>query len=241
MGILCIVAIAWGATISQRPGGIATPYWYNFTSGAPAAYYLAAPTLSANDTACGIAATQTITNKTLTSPTITSPTITGSGAISTSSTVTTTAGLSAGSAADSFLLNDTVELTNVNIKALRATKKPLIATPGADKFIEVVSAYLILDYGSNVLSESTDNLVIQYATSGDDITAAIEMTGFIDQAADTVMAVQPANPLAANAATDMVNNAVELYNTGDGEFGDNAGNDTTMTVKITYRIHKAGL
>jgi hypothetical protein len=150
-------------------------------------------------------------------------------------------GGSLGSATDSFLHTDTVELTNVNIKALRGTKKELIAAPGASNYIEVVSVNLILDYGANVLTESVDNLVVQYATSGDDITASIEMTGFIDQAADTIMVVNPSNPLAANAASDMLNNAVELFNTGDGEFGGNAGADTTMTVKITYRIHAAGL
>lgn len=143
--------------------------------------------------------------------------------------------------ASSSLHTDTVSLSNADIKALRGTKKELVATPGADKLVEVLSAVLILDYGSEVLTESTDNLVVQYATSGDDITAAIEMTGFIDQSADTVMAVRPSNPLAANAATDMVNNAVELFNTGDGEFGGNVSADTTMTVKITYRVHTAGL
>ena len=136
---------------------------------------------------------------------------------------------------------DTVELSNADIKALRATKKELVATPGAGYFVEVVSVALILDYGTNVLSESGDDLVVEYATSGDDITAAIEMTGFIDQVADTVMIVGPTNPLAANAAADMASNAVQLFNTGDGEFGDNAGADTTMTVKIAYRIHATGL
>jgi hypothetical protein len=71
LGILSIAAIAWAGTISQQPNGIATPKWYGYSSGAPASYYLAMPTLSANDTACGIAATQTLTNKTLTAPTIT--------------------------------------------------------------------------------------------------------------------------------------------------------------------------
>lgn len=150
-------------------------------------------------------------------------------------------GVSPGSATDSILMTDTVELSNADIKALRASPKELVATPGAGKFIELVSAVLILDYGSEVLTESSDNLVIQYGTSGDDITAAIEMTGFIDQAADTIMIVGPANPLAANAAADMVNNAITLFNTGDGEFGGNASNDTTMTVKVTYRIHATGL
>ena len=63
--VLMIAAVAWAGTISQKPYGIATPYWYGYSSGEPASYYLAMPTLSANDTACGIAATQTLTNKTM--------------------------------------------------------------------------------------------------------------------------------------------------------------------------------
>lgn len=163
------------------------------------------------------------------------------GAVTAASTVTATGGLSAGDAADTFLHMNTVELSNADIKALRGTKKELVAAPGANKFVEVVSVVLILDKGTEVLTESTDNLVVEYATSGDDITAAIEMTGFIDQAADTIMAVGPSNPLAANAASDMVNNAVQLFNTGDGEFAGNGSNDATMTVKIAYRIHADGL
>lgn len=81
-----LVAPAAAETVNVSPYGLATPYWYGYSAGAVADYYLAAPTLSANDTACGIAATQTLTNKTLTSPTVTgatisSPTITGASPI----------------------------------------------------------------------------------------------------------------------------------------------------------------
>jgi hypothetical protein len=139
------------------------------------------------------------------------------------------------------IYNDVVELSNADIKALRATPKVLVASPGADKYIEVLSVFLILDYGTDVLTESTDNLVVEFGTSNDDVTNTIEMTGFIDQAADTIMASYRSNPLAANAATDMINNTIELFNTGDGEFGGNATADTTMTVHIGYRVHTAGL
>lgn len=71
--LLIAVPFVMGAAvmgIQQFPRGVSSPYWYGYSSGAPASYYLAAPTLSANDTAAGIAATQTLTNKTLTSPVI---------------------------------------------------------------------------------------------------------------------------------------------------------------------------
>ena len=59
------VGLVQAGGISERPRGVATPYWYNYSSGSPASYYLAAPTLSANDTATGLLATQTLTNKTI--------------------------------------------------------------------------------------------------------------------------------------------------------------------------------
>jgi len=154
-------------------------------------------------------------------------------------TVTATGGVSAGNAADSFIYTDTVELSNVNIKALRATPITLVAAPGAANIVEVISVVLILDYGTNVLTESADNLVVEYA-SGQDITAAIEMTGFIDQAADQMAFILPAG-IATMTAANALNDAVQIFNTGDGEIAGNAANDTTMTVKISYRIHAAGL
>jgi hypothetical protein len=140
----------------------------------------------------------------------------------------------------SIIHHATVELTNADIKALRGTKKELVAAPAAGSFLELVSAVLILDYGSEALTESDDDLVIQYGTSGDDATAVMEMTGFIDQTADMIETVLGV-AITANAASDMVANSLELFNDGDGEFGGNASNDTTMTVKVAYRIHTAGL
>lgn len=129
----------------------------------------------------------------------------------------------------------TVQITNAEIKALRATPKDLVAAPGAGKFLEFVGATIILDYGSNVLTESADNLVIQY-DGGQDATAAIESTGFIDNNADIVAVIVPAT-IAAIASASVANDALELFNTGDGEIAGNAGADTTLTVKISYIIH----
>ena len=169
---------------------------------------------------------------------------TGTFALSSSDWGITTAGVvtklaSIGFDSLSVLKVDTVSLSSVDIKALRATKKTLVASPGAGYYVEVLSVVLILDYGTAVYTESVDNLVVQYATSGDDITAAIEMTGFIDQAADTIMTVYPINPQPANAASDMAANAVELFNTGDGEFA--GAGDGVMRVKVTYIVHPTGL
>jgi hypothetical protein len=140
----------------------------------------------------------------------------------------------------SVIYSATVACNNACIKALRAAPKELVAAPGADKFVELVSATLILNYGSEVLTESADDLVIQYNTSGTDITASIDSTSFMDSNADTIKIVQPSAVVLVTAANS-VNKAVELFNTGDGELAGNATNDTTMSIRVLYRVHTAGL
>ena len=135
----------------------------------------------------------------------------------------------------------TVELTNANIKALQATPKELVPAPGAGKVILPIEAILILDYGSEVLTESTDNLAIGWdSTSQVAAGEAIESGGFIDASADTITNWHMAKD-EANAASTIVNKNLCLKNTGDGEFGGNASNDTTMTVIVTYQILSCGL
>lgn len=162
------------------------------------------------------------------------------GNLTATGTATITGGVISGTSTTSLVKTDTVAITNSQIKALRTSAKELVATPGADKFLELISAVIIMNYGSEALTESEDNLVIEYATSGVDATAAIETTGTIAGTADVIMVV-PAIGIAGSAATNLINNALQLKNTGDGELGGNASNDTTITVKISYRVHTAGL
>lgn len=75
LALLVFATLAFAATVSVRPGGVAFPYWYSYSAGAKSTYYLTHPTLTANEEVVSLTATQTMTNKTLTSPTITSPTI----------------------------------------------------------------------------------------------------------------------------------------------------------------------
>ena len=140
--------------------------------------------------------------------------------------------------ADNTIKHATVNITNAQIKALRAAPKELVAAPGANKFIEFISAWLFLDYGSNVLTESDDNLAVKFTDgSGAAVSQTVEATGFIDQAADTLTNALPKIDAIVAAAAGAVNKALVLHNTGDGEYGGNAGADTVMKVKITYRIH----
>ena len=130
----------------------------------------------------------------------------------------------------------TVDLTNTEIKDLADTPVELVAAQGANTVIEFVSAIFILDYGSNVLVESDDNLVIEY--DGGDAAAvsqAIEMTGFIDQSADTITcAVSKVDPIDASA--DIVNKNLALFNSG-GNFTGNVTADTVIRVITSYRVH----
>lgn len=131
-----------------------------------------------------------------------------------------------------------VSLTNAEIIGMRGAAKTLVAAPGAGKVLEFVSAILKMNYGgSNVFTESSDNMAIKYTDgSGAAVSDTIEATNFIDAAATTTTnaIVKKDNIVAyANAA----NKALVLHNTGDGEYAGNAAADNTMDVIVTYRVH----
>lgn len=129
-----------------------------------------------------------------------------------------------------------VSIAVAAIKTLRATPVELVAAQGADTLIQFVSAVLVLTAGSEVLSESADNLAIEYDDgSAAPVTGAIEMTGFIDQAADT-MTNAIASADAIDALADVVNKNIAILNTGDGEFAGNASDDAALDVYVTYRV-----
>ncbi len=127
-----------------------------------------------------------------------------------------------------------VTLSNAEIKGIRASPKELVAAPGAGKLVVPSLVVLSLNAGSEVLTESADNMVVEYSNSGVDITGAIEATGFIDQAADTTAAYIISSIAALAEATEGVNESVVLFNTGDGEYAGNASNDATMDVVVVY-------
>lgn len=130
-------------------------------------------------------------------------------------------------------------LTNSNIKNLRATPKELVAAPGAGKWVELISAWLFLDYGSNALTETADNMAVKYVDgSGAAASQTIEATNFIDATADTFTNVLPKIDTIV-ASANLVNKALVLHNTGDSEYGGNAANDTTMKAYVCYRVHTA--
>ncbi len=105
--ILMMAGLSWAGAVSERPNGIATPYWYSFSSGAKSTYYLEHPTLTANDQVVAEDATQTLTNKTLTGPTITGPTMTN--VLLPAEIVTATNVITASEAGKVFYLNSATE------------------------------------------------------------------------------------------------------------------------------------
>jgi hypothetical protein len=159
------------------------------------------------------------------------------GTLAVTGVVTLTAGAVIGA---SKVITTKTSLTSAQVKALRATPLAVSVAPGADYMIEFIGALLILDYGSNVFTESSDNLVIEYETSGVDASAAITSNGFLTATADTITTVIPAT-IAGAAASSFNNLKLMLKNTGDGEIAGNAANDSAVDVYCTYRIHALGL
>jgi len=138
------------------------------------------------------------------------------------------------------VLSTRITLTSEQVKALRATPQTLVPALGATKLIEFISATLFLNYGSNVFTESADNMAVKYEDgSGVAVSGTIEATGFIDQSADTITRATPAAD-AIVAAADALNKPLVLHNTGDGEYGGNAANDSTLTIWTLFRVIETG-
>ena len=129
-----------------------------------------------------------------------------------------------------------VTITAAEIKAARATPVELVAAQGAGNAVFFMGAQLKLNYGSEVFTETADNFAIKYTDgSGVAVSQTIENTGFIDQSADTMTNALPVVD-AIVAAASAENQALVLHNTGDGEIGGNASDDSTLTVRIFYQV-----
>lgn len=132
-----------------------------------------------------------------------------------------------------------VSLTAAQILDLADTPITLVAAPGAGQYLELVSAVLLLDHAGDGFAEDADNLEIHYENeAGAAATAAIEMTGFIDQVADTVLGVLPLAPV-ARAKTAVENKALVLTNIND-DFTDSGTTTSVLRVRTAYRTHPTG-
>lgn len=129
-----------------------------------------------------------------------------------------------------------VFLTSADVKALATSPFELLPAPGAGQAYQFLTASFELRYGTNVFTVGgADDLAIRYTDgAGVVVSEAIETTGFLDQAANTVTF--------ANAADDVIvtsagceNQSLVLDCTGVDPAG-NAGNDNELRVRIVYRM-----
>jgi len=138
--------------------------------------------------------------------------------------------------AETLIKYAAVSIKAAQVKAIRATPIELVAAPAAGKVLEFLSAVLMLDYGSEVFTESSDNLAVKYTNgSGAAASETIESGSFIDAAADTVIKAE-----AVKDTIMVVAAALVLHNTGDGEIAGNASEDSVLRVKVAYRVHTTG-
>ena len=125
-----------------------------------------------------------------------------------------------------------VEITAIQLKAIRATAIPLVVATeaGAGKAIIPMAVSLKFDAGTEVLTETADNLAIKYAGGAEAMT--IETTGLIDQATDQ----NRYQGVAEAVLTPVANTALVLQNTGDGEIAGNVSDDAKLYVRTFYRV-----
>ena len=137
-------------------------------------------------------------------------------------------------AASGFLQYADKTITAAELKLIRATPITLVAAPAAGSVHMLIGAMIKLNYGSEVFTETADNLAIRYTDgSGAIVSQAIESTGFLDQSADTISNALPKiDAIVTGAGSEA--KALVLHNTGDGEIGGNASDDSTLTIRTYY-------
>lgn len=138
------------------------------------------------------------------------------------------------SGGEAFLQRKTT-LDATEIKNMAATQPDLVPAV-AGKLAVVHDAVFELVAGSEVLTESDDNMVIKYVdAAGVAASGTIEATGFIDQLTNQ-FALTKGIDIALGSVAQLVNTALVLDNTGDGEYAGNASDDATMEVWCRYSL-----
>lgn len=121
-----------------------------------------------------------------------------------------------------------VSVTDAEIKALRATPKTLVASPGAGKILELVSAMFYCNSAAGAYT-SPQAMAIRDNNSSGTIRSGSTATSLVSTTTPTYAYVAPQNCQPA-AAVPLI-----LHNTGGSEMaGGNAAN--SMTVVVYYRI-----
>lgn len=128
-----------------------------------------------------------------------------------------------------------VTITAAEIKLLATTPKELVAAPAAGATNLFLGAVFKLNYGSEVFTESADNLVVKYENaSGVAVSEVIECTGFIDASADTqTNGIPVKDNIVASASAEA--KALVLDN-NNANFAGNASDDSTITCRVYFAV-----
>jgi len=138
------------------------------------------------------------------------------------------------------ILYKKLTITDAELKLLVGTPKELVPAPGAGKYVEMVSLDIILRAGTEVLTESTDNLVVGYNDGTVAIGETIETTTFITSVTDAITHwFGKKDDLIADISTIVNQNVALLNNSGD--FAGCASGDSALLVTFAYRIQETGL
>jgi hypothetical protein len=122
--------------------------------------------------------------------------------------------------------NKKVSLTAAQIKALPTTSITLISAIGVGYVIEVISAIVRLNYGTEAFNQDNDLQIRTDNITGDN---SFITPGFLDLTSDAILSFQPAMGYAPNYVD---NNEVKVRKGGV----DSTTGDGTIDIYITYRI-----
>lgn len=124
----------------------------------------------------------------------------------------------------------TFSLTADQTKALFSATQTVVPAPAGGYYNEFVSATLWYDFGDNAFGGIATNEDLQFRIGTIPVSANVETTGFLDQAADEVRHVNAI----ASADYEPANGAINLFlTTGDIT---NAGTTSLLKGKVFYRV-----
>lgn len=133
------------------------------------------------------------------------------------------------------ILEKKVYVTSAELLALATTAKELVPAPGTDKVLEFISATIKHNAGTAYAeADAPDDMRIEYS-GGQDVTAAIDATGLLDQTDDEIRVI-PFSVADMAITVDLEalkNTALQLFNTGEN-YTTGTG---TLDIRISYRIH----
>ncbi len=133
------------------------------------------------------------------------------------------------------ILYRTLVITDAELKLLVGSPKELVPAPGAGKYVQVVGVDFVLRTGTEVLTESDNDLVVGYNEGTVTIGEVVEMTSFIDSVTDAITRWFGKNNDQIADITTIVNKNVALLN-DSSNFAGAASGDSALLVTIAYRI-----